>query len=113
MEVVDWFHMGLYLEVPEHELQKINHADTYRGVERCKTEALIILCGCMEMKEGSWSQIVRALVGIRMKTLARYIATKHSKCIRLFFAILCSFIVIIINLQGFLCHQWASGSEPT
>ena len=81
MEVVDWFHLGLYLEVPEHELQKISLAHTYRGVKRCKTEALIVW---MEMKEASWSQIVRALVDIRMMTLARHIATKYGKCIRLF-----------------------------
>ena len=88
MEVVDWFHLGLYLEVPEHELKMIRC--DYPDVKRRKTQALSVW---MKMKEASWSQIVRALVGIRMKTLARHIATKYGKCIRLFFAILCSFLL--------------------
>ena len=76
VEVVDWFHLGVYLEVPEHELKMIRC--NYPDVKQCKTEALSVW---MKMKEASWSQIVRALVGIRMKTLARHIATKYSKCI--------------------------------
>ena len=88
VEVVDWFHLGLYLEVPEHELKMIRY--DYPDVKQRKTQALSVW---MKMKEASWSQIVRALVGIRMKTLARHIATIYGKCIRLFFAILCSFLL--------------------
>ena len=75
VEVVDWFHLGLYLEVPEHELKEIRC--DYPDVKQRKTQALSVW---MKMKEASWSQIVRALVAIRMKTLARHIATKYGKC---------------------------------
>ena len=84
VEVVDWFHLGLYLEVPEYELKTIRC--DYPDVKQRKTQALSVW---MKMKEASWSQIVKALVRIRMKTLARHIATKYGKCIMLFFSILC------------------------
>ena len=79
VEVVDWFHLGLYLEIPEHEL-KVIRCD-YPDVKQRKTQALSVW---MKMKDASWSQIVRALVAIRMKSLARHIATKYGKCIMLF-----------------------------
>ena len=85
VEVVDWFHLGLYLEVPEHELKMIRY--DYPDVKQRKTQVLSVW---MKMKEESWSQIVRALVGIRRKTLARHIATKYGKCIMQVLAILCT-----------------------
>ena len=71
---MDWFHFGLCLRVPDYVLSKIR-AD-YQDAERCKTEMLM---EWMRMQEGSWSHIVQALVGIRMKTLAMQIAEKYGR----------------------------------
>lgn len=73
-EVVDWFHLGIYLEIPHSELLKIS-AD-YDTVNSCKTQALI---KWIDLKEPSWESVVRALVGIKMKDLADHIANKYGK----------------------------------
>ena len=70
--VVEWFHFGLYLGVPDHVLAMIRH--DRQTVEECKTQTLR---EWLKIKKGSWSDIVRALVSIRMKTLAATIAEKH------------------------------------
>ena len=72
--VVDWFHLGIYLDVPDSELMKIRC--NYQDVDQRKTQALSVW---LKMKKGSWSDIVRALIGIRMKTLAIHIATKYGE----------------------------------
>lgn len=72
--VVDWFHLGIYLGVPDTDLTMISH--DYPTVSRRKTQALR---AWMNMKEASWSDIVRALVSIRMKTLAAHIAEKYGR----------------------------------
>ena len=73
--VVDWFHLGVYLDVPHSELMKIKY--DYPNVDQRKTQALSVW---MNMKEVSWSDIVRALVGIRRKALAEHIAAKYGTC---------------------------------
>ena len=70
--VVDWFHFGLYLRVPDYALNRIG-AD-YKDTNRCKTQ---VLMEWMNMQKGSWSHIVQALIGIKMKTLATEIAEKY------------------------------------
>lgn len=73
--VVNWFHLGLYLDVPHSELMKIRY--DYPDVEQRKTQALSVW---MKIKKGgTWLDIVKALIGIRMKTLAMDIATKYSE----------------------------------
>ena len=70
--VVDWFHFGLILGIPDHELTMIKIDNP--NVSLCKTQMLRMW---MRMKKGSWSDIVRALVHIRMNTLAHKIAEKY------------------------------------
>ena len=72
--VVDWFHFGLCLGIPDFVLNKIGN--DYQIADRCKTQ---VLMEWMNMQEGSWSDIVQALVGIRMKTLAMQIAEKYGR----------------------------------
>lgn len=72
--VVNWFHLGLYLNVPHSELMKIRY--DYPDVDQRKTQVLSVW---MKIKKGSWSDIVNALIGIRMKTLAMHIATKYGE----------------------------------
>ena len=72
--VVDWFHLGIYLDVPHSELMKIRY--DYPDVEQRKTQALSVW---LKMKEGSWSEIVRALIGIKMKPLVTHIAMKYGE----------------------------------
>ena len=70
--VVDWFHFGIYLGVPTSVLNNIR-AD-HQNANMCKTQ---VLMEWMKMQEGSWSHIVQALIGIKMKTLAMEIAEKY------------------------------------
>ena len=74
-EVVDWFHLGVHLDVPDSELMKIKRS--YLEVDDCKTQVLIFW-----MKQAlqlTWSAVVRALVGIRMYSLAQKIAIKYGE----------------------------------
>ena len=74
VNVVDWFHLGIYLDVPHSELMKIRY--DYPDVDQRKTQALSVW---LKMKEGSWSEIVRALISIKMKPLATHIAMKYGE----------------------------------
>ena len=72
--VVDWFHFGLCLGIPDFVLNKIG--TDFQNSDRCKTQ---VLTEWMKIQEGSWSDIVQALIGIRMKTLAMQIAEKYGR----------------------------------
>ena len=72
-DVVNWFGLGLQLDVPDTELMKIRY--NYRGeVDRCKTE--VFICWMKQVKP-TWSAVVRALVGIKMSSMAHKIAIKY------------------------------------
>ena len=72
--VVDWFHFGLCLGIPDFVLSKIGAE--YKNVDMCKTQ---VLMKWMKMQEGSWSHIVQALVEIGEKALAMQIAEKYGR----------------------------------
>ena len=74
-DVVRWFQLGIYLDISPPELMKIR-AD-HRETEPCKTEMLVTWL--RQTKEASWSQVVRALVGMRMGTLAQKVALKYGE----------------------------------
>ena len=76
--VVDWFHLGLYLGVPEHELLCIEQYQ--RGhVQQCRTDMLT--WWLQRGVQPTWTRVVRALEGIKMEPLARKIATKYGRLI--------------------------------
>lgn len=80
--VVDWFHLGLNLEVPKHELLKIeaDFSGSYSGkTERCKIEMLNWWLKNTEQK--TWLDIVRALVRIQMTGLAQKIAERYGQLV--------------------------------
>ena len=83
--VVDWFHLGVSLEVPEAELHKME-AD-HRKTDRCKIEMLD--WWTRNGEQPKWSAIVTALVGIGMKVLAQKIAIKYGIHNHLYYFYVC------------------------
>lgn len=76
-EVVSWFGLGLQLGVSDTELLKLRHKYAIcREVDECKTEVFI---SWMKQMKPTWSAVVRALVGIKMFSLAHKIAIKYGK----------------------------------
>ena len=74
-DVVRWFQLGIYLDISPPELMKIR-ADN-RETEPCKTEMLVTWL--RQTREASWSTVIRALVGMRMGTLAQKVALKYGE----------------------------------
>ena len=75
-EVTNWFYLGVHMDVPDPELFAIRH--NYRDiVDKCKMEVLIWR---MNQSPLTWSDVVRALVGMKMGSLARKIALKYGEC---------------------------------
>ena len=75
--MVDWFHLGLYLNVPVHELQTIK-ADNGQTKD-CRSTMLIQWM--KQSKQATWAAVVTALLKIGMRGLAETIALKYSKYI--------------------------------
>lgn len=75
LEVTDWFHLGINLDIPQYELfniKSIAQEDALR-----KTHMLI---RWMQLKENpSWTDIVAALGKIRMRGLAHKLAEKYGE----------------------------------
>ena len=73
-EVVDWYHLGLCLKVPDYRLQIIakNHL---QDTEMCKTKMLSWWKD--NISEQKWSTIVQALVKTGSRVLAYKIALKY------------------------------------
>ena len=72
--VVGWFHLGLFLGIPYHELLIIDN-DKQSQVQQCKTAMLI--WWLQHGTQLTWTSVTRALEGIKMEPLARKIATKY------------------------------------
>ena len=71
---MDWFHLGLCLEVPFHELLDIE--EICRGKRKqCMRDMLI--WWLQHGKQLTWTSVVRALQWIKMEPLAKIIATKY------------------------------------
>ena len=81
-EVVEWFQMGVHLEVSKGVLLKIE--EDYRTVNRCMLHMLMTR---MDQKELTWSDIVRALVKLKMRRLAQKIAANHRELLETRFPI--------------------------
>lgn len=72
-EVVDWYHLGVRLNIPDYQL-KIIAKNNPRDVATCRTEMLSLW---MNTVQGKWATIVQALVETGSRTLACEIALKH------------------------------------
>ncbi len=76
--VVGWFLLGIHLEVPLSDLQKIRQQFS-ENVDQCKTEMLITYS---KLSEPSWADIVKALRRSGERALAVRLANRygnHSK----------------------------------
>ena len=76
-EVVDWFKLGILLDISSSKLKRIR-AD-HRETNACKTEMLVMWME--QTTNASWTTVVRALVEIRMETLAQNIAAKYGESV--------------------------------
>ena len=75
-EVVGWYRLGLYLEVPDYQLQIISENNP-RNAVMCKIE---MLRWWMEnKKEKKWATLVQALVNIGSRVIACKVALKHGE----------------------------------
>lgn len=96
--VVEWFRLGVHLEIPETDLLTIrkDHRDQ---TEECRLEMLI---KWGELEKRTWSKLVKALVSIDRKVLANKIAKKYGMCELIqtisFFVTIMYFIYTIIGL---------------
>lgn len=74
--VTDWFNFGAHLGIPQAKLLAIGKDYDRQGLERCKTETLIVW---MNQEQPTWSKIVQALINIGMGALAQEVARKHGE----------------------------------
>ena len=75
-DVVEWFTLGLYLGVPTSDLLRIERDRSFTMERLSHMLDLWVRNG----NEVTWSAVVRAVVGIRMRGLAEKIAVNYSKC---------------------------------
>ena len=71
--MVDWLHLGIFLEVPEITLSIIKH--DHSDTERRKTEMLSTWMRVT--REPTWGKLVHALIAINRKRLAYKLALKY------------------------------------
>jgi len=84
-EVVDWYHLGLHLKVPDYQLQIIAK-DHPQDTNMCKTK---MLSWWKENVTGQkWSTIVQALVQTGSRVLANKIALKYGNTLIKLFSLL-------------------------
>ena len=74
-EVDHWFILGVYLNVPVNQLNKIESTHTQDGVERCKLEMLQYWLNTT--MTASWKDVTRALEQLDMLTLAAKVKSKY------------------------------------
>ena len=101
-EVVGWYHFGLCLEVPDHQLQIIS--ENYpRNTVMCKIE---MLRWWMQNKTGKkWATVVQALVNTGSRVAACKVALKHGEykiCILYFKLLLPYSAYISLSFFSFL-----------
>ena len=80
-KVFEWFVLGPYLGVPEHELETIK-LDHLNNNKECKQK---MVSTWMKRGDASWSALVRALWAIGRCALAKKIAYKFGECSHDFF----------------------------
>ena len=76
LPVVDWEVLGLHLNIPKHELEKIRRQFFHEGVERCKAEMLDLWLKTSNEEALHWNVISDALTKMRgLEELAQQIRT--------------------------------------
>lgn len=90
-EVVDWYHLGLYLEISGVELQIVAN-DHPQDTKMCRTKMLSWWMNNVE--ERKWTTIVHALAKTGSRFLASKIALKYGTS--LIVHLLCSEIKVPI-----------------
>lgn len=75
-QVVNWYSLGLQLQIPEYQLQTIRQ-DNPHNTEMCRTKMLRWWWDNAE--EQRWTTLVQALVKSGSRVLASKIAVKHGK----------------------------------
>lgn len=76
IQVIDWFHFGIHLNIPVYELLNIMSVPS-QDAAQLRTRMLI---RWMELDESpSWATIVAALVKIRMRNLAHRLAETYGE----------------------------------
>ncbi len=76
--VMDWFHLGVFLEVSQSDLLIIKSThELSRNIKASKSDLFIAWMNTCA--QPTWSAVVRALVGIRMEALAKKLAMKYGK----------------------------------
>ena len=74
--VVDWEVLGLHLNIPKHELEKIRRQFFHEGVERCKAEMFDLWLKTSNEETLHWNVISDALTKMRgLEELAQEIRT--------------------------------------
>lgn len=72
---MDWFGLGLYLEIEEYELNIIK--ENTSSVQQRRRD---MFSKWLKAGNNKWSDIVKALQSLHQLDLANKIANKHSKC---------------------------------
>ncbi len=76
--VRDWFHLGVYLEVPEADLMAISYKhETSRNLKAIKSD--LFTAWMKSCAQPTWSAVVKALVGVQMEPLAKKLGLRYGK----------------------------------
>ncbi len=75
-DVTEWFLLGIYLDIPESDLEKIRY-ENHWNVTDCKCEMLSTWL--RRNPQPTWATIVTTLTDIGRRSLAYKIALKYGK----------------------------------
>jgi len=76
-EVVEWFSLGLHLDVPPEELKHIEYEPRLQNIQQRRIEMLTTRM--KKLPKLSWSHTVTALMAVKRESLAQKIALKYGK----------------------------------
>ena len=75
-DVVEWYQLGIYLDIPESDLEKIKY-ENQRNVTDCKCEMLSTWL--RRNPQPTWATVVTTLTDIGRRSLAYKIALKYGR----------------------------------
>ena len=81
--MVEWFSLGVKLDIPPGKLEEIRHNPTLCGIQQFRME---MFCEWIKRQlEPSWSHVVNALMKIGRASLAHKVALKYGKRYKIIF----------------------------